>query len=61
MDDKGPAIINLFALKYLVDEGFIPQKRIRLIFGITEETTWDAIKHYMNNEEKPKFAYTPDG
>ncbi|WP_338968459.1 Sapep family Mn(2+)-dependent dipeptidase [Spiroplasma endosymbiont of Lonchoptera lutea] len=61
IDDKGPAIINLFALKYLVDEGFIPQKRIRLIFGITEETTWDSIKHYMNNEEKPKFAYTPDG
>lgn len=61
IDDKGPAVINLFALKYLVDNKFIAKKRIRLIFGLTEETSWDSINFYLKNEEKPTIAYTPDG
>lgn len=31
MDDKGPAIAALFALKKLKDEGFVPKKKIKLI------------------------------
>lgn len=61
IDDKGPAIINLYALKYLVDQGIKFKNRIRLIFGITEETTWDSINFYIANEEIPNIAYTPDG
>lgn len=61
IDDKGPAVINLFALKYLVDSKFIAKKRIRLIFGLTEETSWDSINFYLKNEEIPAISYTPDG
>lgn len=61
IDDKGPAVISLYALKYLIDQGFMPKKRIRIIFGLTEETTWDSIEVYLKNEEKPTLAFVPDG
>ncbi|AHF58016.1 Sapep family Mn(2+)-dependent dipeptidase [Spiroplasma eriocheiris] len=60
-DDKGPTIINLYALKYLKDNGFEPDYRIRLIFGLTEETDWSSITSYMETEGTPDLGYTPDG
>ena len=33
MDDKGPAVAALFALKKLKDEGFVPKKKIKLILA----------------------------
>ena len=38
MDDKGPMIACLFAVKFIKDAGFKPSKTIRLIFGCDEET-----------------------
>ena len=32
LDDKGPALIILYALKELKDKGFVPKRKIRLIF-----------------------------
>lgn len=61
LDDKGPAIIILYCLKYLKDCNYQPKRRIRLIFGLTEETTWDSIKTYMTKEGIPNFGFTPDG
>ena len=61
LDDKGPTIIILYCLKYLKDHGFVPKRRIRLIFGLTEETTWDSINTYMKKEGTPTFGFTPDG
>lgn len=61
LDDKGPTIIVLYCLKYLKDHNYQPKRRIRLIFGLTEETTWDSIKTYMTKEGTPNFGFTPDG
>lgn len=61
LDDKGPTIINLYCLKYLKDHNYQPNCRIRLIFGLTEETTWDSIQTYMKKEGTPDFGFTPDG
>lgn len=61
LDDKGPTIIVLYCLKYLKDHNYQPKRRIRLIFGLTEETTWDSIKTYMAKEGIPNFGFTPDG
>lgn len=61
LDDKGPTIIILYCLKYLKDYGYQPKRRIRLIFGLTEETTWDSIETYMKKEGTPDFGFTPDG
>ncbi|AGM25923.1 dipeptidase PepV [Spiroplasma syrphidicola EA-1] len=60
-DDKGPTIINLYALKYLKDHNFNPDYRIRLIYGLTEETDWTCIETYMATEGTPALGYTPDG
>ncbi|WP_342252341.1 Sapep family Mn(2+)-dependent dipeptidase [Spiroplasma endosymbiont of Amphibalanus improvisus] len=62
LDDKGPTIMNMYALKYLKDQGWTPKKyKVRIIFGLTEETTWESIKSYIENEQIPDFSYTPDG
>lgn len=60
-DDKGPFIASLFALKSLIDEGLTPKKRIRLIFGCNEESGWKCIDRYLETEEVPKEAFSPDG
>lgn len=53
-DDKGPTIINLYALKYLKDHDYQPDYCIRLIFGLTEETDWALIRAYMPIERTPQ-------
>lgn len=61
LDDKGPILATLFATKELVDNGFVPNKRIRIIFGCDEESGWQCIEKYCQNEEIPTIAFTPDG
>ena len=59
-DDKGPAVASLFAMKALTDLGFTPSKRVRLILGLDEETEWEGMTYYLENEEMPTFGFTPD-
>lgn len=62
LDDKGPAIINLYALKYLKDNNYQPKNyKIRLIFGVNEEGKMDCLEKYVKQEKLPKWGYTPDG
>jgi len=60
LDNKGPAISSLYAMKALKDSGFIPKKRIRLILGTNEENGSECIQYYLKNEEKPTVAFSPD-
>lgn len=61
IDDKGPAVASLFAMKDILDQG-VPGKRIRLILGQTEENgDWDDITAYLENEDAPDCGFTPDG
>lgn len=60
MDDKGPAVVCLYALKALKDEGFQPRKTIKLIVGCNEECGWGCIDHYKQCTEMPKIGFTPD-
>lgn len=59
-DDKGPTIMNLYAVKYLMDHGFKPDYTIRFIFGTSEETTWECMEKYVKNERKVDLGYVPD-
>lgn len=61
VDDKGPLINALYAVKSLLDEGKLPKKRIRFIFGCNEETDWHCIERYLLTEEIPTQAISPDG
>ncbi len=60
MDDKGPAVACLYALKTLKDQGFTPRRTIKLIVGCNEETGWECIKHYNQVAVMPKEGFSPD-
>ena len=61
MDDKGPMIACLFAVKALKDSGFKPKKTIRLIFGCDEESGMQCVAHYFSKMPYPDVAFSPDG
>ncbi len=60
IDNKGPAVSALYAMKLLKDAGAPVNKRIRLILGTNEETGWKGINYYMDHEETPTMGFTPD-
>ena len=60
IDDKGPLVAALFALKALADEGFQPDARIRIIAGLDEECGSSCMQHYARIEELPDAGFTPD-
>lgn len=59
-DDKGPLMSALYAMKILKDQGFKPNKRIRLIIGTDEETASRGLKRYLEVEEQPTLGFSPD-
>ena len=64
IDDKGPVIASLYAMKSVMDyanENNIPiNKRIRLIVGLNEEKDWKCIEYYRKHEEIPILGFSPD-
>lgn len=60
-DDKGPMIACLYGLKALKDAGWQPNKRVRIICGLDEETGLKSIEHYLLKEKEPTMGFTPDG
>lgn len=62
MDDKGPSVAALFALKAIKESGIPLKRRIRLIFGLNEETGSSDMKYYISHGgEIPVMGFTPDG
>ncbi len=62
MDDKGPAVAALYALLALKESGAALKKRVRVIFGLNEETGSADMKYYLNHGgEVPVMGFTPDG
>ena len=60
MDDKGPAVCAIFALKALKDEGFKPKRKIKLIVGCNEESGWGCIDYYKAHAHMPDEGFSPD-
>lgn len=63
MDDKGPIVSCLYAVKYLMEENLIPQDTaIRFIIGCDEEEEWRCIEHYAEAADRmPDCSIVPDG
>lgn len=59
-DDKGPVICSLYALKMIKEMGIKLNKRVRLIIGTDEETSWRGINRYLEEEEMPSVGFSPD-
>jgi len=47
MDDKGPILAVLYALKAIKEAGLKLSKRVRIIFGTNEESGSRDIKYYL--------------
>lgn len=60
MDDKGPAVACLYCLKALKDEGYVPDRKIKLIVGCNEESGWKCIDHYNKVAVMPEEGFSPD-
>lgn len=61
VDDKGPVLAALFAMKELQDAGVPLDRRVRLIFGQCEEIgDWDDMEYYKATQQLPVFGFTPD-
>lgn len=61
IDDKGPAVASVFALRAVRELG-IPLKRgVRLIFGTNEENGSADLAYYRKEHELPPMVFTPDG
>lgn len=61
IDNKGPAVAALYALKALSDNCIQLNKKVRLIFGADEESGWDDMEFYKRHEPLPDIAFSPDG
>lgn len=60
-DDKGPTIGALYALKAVKDLRLPLRKRVRIMFGLNEETGSNCVKHYVaKGGEIPVCGFTPD-
>ena len=61
IDDKGPVVASLYAMKAILDSGEKLNKRVRLILGLNEEKAWKCIHHYKEiGEETPSIGFSPD-
>lgn len=62
LDDKGPAIISLFAMKAIKDAGIKLNKKVRMILGADEESGSACLKYYFGELKMPypDLAFTPD-
>ncbi|MEN1938533.1 dipeptidase PepV [Paenibacillus sp. 102] len=60
LDNKGPAMAIYYALKIIKELQLPLRKRIRMIIGTDEESSWKCVKHYFNQEEVPSMGFAPD-
>lgn len=61
LDDKGPTIGAVYALKAIRDLELPIDRRIRVIFGADEESGSSCVKYYVENGyEMPTIGFTPD-
>lgn len=60
LDDKGPTLAALFAMKAIKDSGLPLNKKVRLILGTDEESGWADMDYYRQKETIPQIGFAPD-
>ena len=61
VDDKGPVIVSLYAMKFLLEQVPKFQRKIQLIVGSSEESVWTDMVHFKEEFPLPDYGYSPDG
>lgn len=62
LDNKGPMMVCLHALKILKEMELPLKKKVRLIIGANEETDWKCVDYYFYKKKiaPPQISFTPD-
>lgn len=60
VDDKGPTMAAFYALRAIQATGAEVPCRMRIAFGLNEESGFRCIKHYAEREKPPTFGFAPD-
>lgn len=59
-DDKGPFVLALWAVRYLIEHKVPLNYGVRLILGLDEETGMSDVQYYNEHCAVPVFTFTPD-
>ena len=60
LDDKGPLVAGLTAMRMLKDNNIKLNKKIMLICGCDEESGMQCMDYYVKHAEVPTMSFTPD-
>ncbi len=61
LDNKGPTVGALYALKAIADLDLKLKRRVRVIYGLNEETGSQCMERYVQSgEDLPACGFTPD-
>jgi succinyl-diaminopimelate desuccinylase len=61
IDDKGPAVAALWAMKAVKECGYKLKKNVNLILGCNEETGMRCLEYFLAHRPAPDFSISPDG
>lgn len=59
-DDKGPAVLTVYMMKFFKELGVELPYTTRAIFGSDEETGSSDVSYYLTQEKPPVFVFSPD-
>lgn len=59
-DDKGPMLISMYAIRFLMEKGYSLPFAVRMILGCDEEVGSTDLRHFASVREVPDFSFTPD-
>lgn len=59
-DDKGPAVLTLYAAKFFADRKEPLPYTLRILLGANEETGMKDVDYYLEHYPQPAFCFTPD-
>ena len=60
IDDKGPTLAALYAMRAIKEAGVPLKKSIRMILGCDEESGWEDMAYYAAHAEMPEVGFSPD-
>lgn len=60
LDDKGPSVVALHAMKFWKDQGVEFPYTVRFLFGANEESGMADVAYYHEHCKDPAFLFTPD-
>lgn len=60
VDDKGPMVAALYAMKAVRDSGLPVKNHVRHIIGADEESGMRCLNYYLQKEKQPWGGFSPD-